>query len=148
MPVKNTDNLLMARVVDGLIAQLINLGVEKAPLGISGSPWLFCVWNWTPSKWNGRHAAIRQVEETVFFLCCCFSLSFITGLVTSESSWCTGTQSVDGNFFSFYISVWVLKAMIFYQHFGRQWNFGKGKYFVSTITQLCSTFFLLSSKLK
>ena len=38
MPVKDPDNLLMARVVDHLIAQLINLGVEKAPLGSSGSP--------------------------------------------------------------------------------------------------------------
>lgn len=32
MPVKDPDNLLMARVVDCLIVQLINLGVgEKAP---------------------------------------------------------------------------------------------------------------------
>lgn len=33
MPAKDPDNLLMARVVDRLIAQLINLGVEKAPHG-------------------------------------------------------------------------------------------------------------------
>lgn len=38
MPVKDPDNLLMGRVVDRLIAQLINLEVEKAPLGSSGSP--------------------------------------------------------------------------------------------------------------
>ena len=43
MPVKDPDNLLMARVVDCLIAQLINLGVEKAPLGSSGSLRLLCV---------------------------------------------------------------------------------------------------------
>lgn len=43
MTEKDPDNLLMARVVDHLIAQLINLGVEKAALSSPGSPWLFCV---------------------------------------------------------------------------------------------------------
>lgn len=38
LPVKDPDNLLMGRVVDRLIAQLINLGVEKVPLGSSKSP--------------------------------------------------------------------------------------------------------------
>lgn len=42
MPVKDPDNLLMARVVDHLIAQLINLGVEKEPLSSSGSSPLLC----------------------------------------------------------------------------------------------------------
>lgn len=67
LPVKDPDNLLMGRVVDRLIAQLINLGVEKVPLGSSKSPWLFfvCVWNWIRSKWNGRRAAISEGEETV-----------------------------------------------------------------------------------
>lgn len=37
VPVKDPDNLLMARVVDRLIAEPINLG-EKWPLLTSGSP--------------------------------------------------------------------------------------------------------------
>lgn len=43
VPVKDPNNLLMASVVDRLIAQLINLGVEKAPVSDSGSLRQLCV---------------------------------------------------------------------------------------------------------
>lgn len=78
MPVKDPDNLLMTRLVDCLIAQqpqLINLGVEKAPLGSSGSPRQLWVPSTTlclkldplQSEKADRSAAICEEEEKWVF---------------------------------------------------------------------------------